>query len=64
MARESETYRFELEQLISKFPNQAVISRKELSEYLGKGRTWMDAHGFVGTSFTLVKVAYTLSHLK
>lgn len=63
MARESETYRLELEQLKNHFPSQAVINRSELMAYLGKNRTWLDNHGFNQKDFTLVQVAFRLSKL-
>lgn len=64
MARENETYRLELEQLRMAFPNKIVINRTELQAYTGKGRVWLDSHGFIGTSFTLVNVAHKLSKLE
>lgn len=63
MARENETYRLELEQLRNRFPNQAIINRTELMEYLGRNRTWLDNHGFSGKDFTLVQVAHRLSKM-
>lgn len=64
MARESETYRLELEQLRIAFPNKAVINRTELQEYTGKGRVWLNSHGFTQKDYTLVYVASKLSKLK
>lgn len=64
MSRESETYRLELEQLMTFFPGKAIINKTELMNYLGKKRVWLDSHGFTGTNFTLVAVANKLSKLK
>ena len=61
MARENETYRLELEQLMLHFPGKHVLTRTELMEYLGKNRTWLDNHGFAGKDFTIVWVASKLS---
>lgn len=64
MSRENETFRLELEMLREAFPSKAIISRTELMQYTGKGRAWLDAHGFAGKDFTLVNVANKLSKLK
>ena len=63
MARETETFRLELEQLMARFPDKTVLTRKDLMEYTGKKRGWLDSHGFTGKDFTLVKVATMLSKL-
>ena len=63
MARENETYRLELEQLLARFPEKTVLTRQEVMEYTGKGRGWLDAHGFAGKDLTVVKVAHLLSTL-
>ena len=63
MAKETETFRLELEQLIAHFPNKTVLTRKDVMEYTGKKRGWLDSHGFAGKDFTLVKVANLLSKL-
>ena len=64
MSKETETYRLELERLIAFFPDKRVINRTQLMKYTGKGRTWLNSHGFTGTEFTLVGVANKLSKLK
>lgn len=64
MSLENETFRLELEQIKSAFPNKAIINRTELMTYLGRKRAWLDSHGFTGTDFTLVSVANKLSKLK
>ena len=63
MAREPETFRLELEQLMIRFPDKTVLTRKDVMDYTGKKRGWLDSHGFIGKDFTIVKVANLLSKL-
>ena len=44
MPREPETFRLELEQILTHFGGKAVLTRSEVMEYTGKGRTWCDKH--------------------
>ena len=65
MAKENPTYRLELEQLLARFPGQTILSRTDIMNYTGRGRTWLDSHGFKGRKdFTAVQVAHILSGIK
>ena len=65
MARENATFRLELEQILATFPGQSILSRTDIMKYTGKGRTWLDSHGFKGRKdFTAVQVAHILSGIK
>lgn len=64
MAKEKPTYRLELEQLKSKYPDKTVLTKTDIMEYTGRGRRWMDSHGFKGKGdLTIVQVAAILSNL-
>lgn len=60
MAREKETFRLELEQLIAAYPQRAVLTRTDIMNYTGRGRKWLDSHGFTGKEYTRTDVAHTL----
>lgn len=64
MPREKATYRLELEALRERFPDRTVLTRQEIMDYTGKGKCWMNSHGFQGKrDFTLVQVAAILTNL-
>lgn len=64
MARERETYRLELEQVLAAFPNKATLTRTDVMAYTGRGRKWLNNHGFTGRQFTRTDVANILSGLR
>ena len=65
MARENATYRLQLEQIILMFPDKEILSRTDIMKFTGKGRVWLDSHGFKGRKdFTRVQVAHILSGIK
>ena len=65
MARENATYRLQLEQIIAQYPDKEILSRTDIMKYTGRGRKWLDSHGFAGrTDFTRVQVAHILSGIK
>ena len=61
MAREKETYRLELELVLAAFPNKRILNRSDVMHYTGRGRKWLDSHGFSGLEFTAVDVAHNLA---
>ena len=63
MAREKETFRLELELVLAAFPQKRVLTRTDVMQYTGRGRKWLDRHGFAGQEFTAVDVAHTLAGL-
>ena len=64
MAREKETYRLELEQVLAAFPDKRALTRTDVMNYTGRGRKWLDSHGFKGTQFTAVDVANKMAALR
>jgi hypothetical protein len=64
MAREKETFRLELEQVLAAFPHKRVLTRTDIMEYTGRGRKWLDSHGFRGQEFTAVDVANAMAGLR
>ncbi len=65
MPREPETFRLELEQILTHFGGKAVLTRSEVMEYTGKGRTWCDKHlKLPHSGCTAVQLALALSRLK
>ncbi len=63
MAREKETFRLELEMVLAAFPQKHVLTRTDVMKFTGRGRKWLDSHGFTGQEFTAVDVAHTLAGL-
>lgn len=63
MAREKETFRLELERVLAVFPHKAVLTRTDVMAYTGRGRKWLDSHGFTGTEFTAVDVAHNMASI-
>ncbi len=64
MAREKETYRLELEQILLKFGGRHILSKQDVMEYTGKGRSWCDKHLKIPPcGCTAVQLAFQLSHL-
>ena len=64
MPREMPTYRLHIEELRNHFPDRSVLSREDIMKYTGRGRKWIDSHGFRGRKdFTIVQVADILSRL-
>ena len=61
MSRERETFRLELEMLTKAYPNKHIYNRSDLMAYLGRGRCWLDSHGFTGQEYTAVDVAQKLA---
>lgn len=64
MAREKETFRLELEQVLAAFPQKRVLTRTDVMTYTGRGRKWLDSHGFKGQEFTAVDVANVMAGLR
>lgn len=46
--REPEGYRAEMEQIRTMFPGKGILNRTEAMQYTGRGRVWLDSHGFQG----------------
>lgn len=64
MAREKETYRLELEQILARF-GKSVLSFKEVQEYTGRGYKWCCAHlDIPHDGCTAVQLAHALTDLK
>lgn len=61
--KEPETYRLELEQILSRFPGKAVLSHSEVAQYVGHSRAWVTRNLGIPGDITAVKLAYTLSKL-
>ena len=61
MAREKETFRLELEMLLAAYPNKRIYNRSDIMAYTGRGRKWLDSHGFTGQDYTAVDVARNLA---
>lgn len=64
MSRELPLFRIELEQIMAAFPDKAVLNRTDIMRYTGRGRCWLDSHGFSGQEFTRADVANTLAGLR
>ena len=60
MPREKETFRLEMELLLTAYPNKRIFNRSDIMAYTGRGRKWLDSHGFTGQEYTAVDVARTL----
>ncbi len=64
MAREKPTYRLHLEQIRERFAGKTILTRTEVMEYTGKGRTFLDSHGFKGKrDITAVELAEFMAGL-
>ena len=65
MARENETYRLELEQILAAFGGKRVLSVTDVAGYVGKSRDWCREHlGISGKDgVTAVKLALILSRM-
>lgn len=63
MARRKETFDLELEMLLSAYPNKRIYNRSDVMAYTGRGRKWLDSHGFTGQEFTAVDVARNLASI-
>lgn len=64
MPRENETYRLELEQILSAFGNKRILSVTDVAGYVGRSRKWCRDHlGIDGDGVTAVKLALLLSRL-
>lgn len=64
MAREKPCYRVILEGLLAAFPGQNILTRTDIMAYTGRGRTWLDSHGFKGRkNLTVQETAMILSNL-
>jgi hypothetical protein len=61
MAREKETFRLELELLLAAYPQKRIYNRSDIMAYTGRGRKWLDSHGFTGQEYTAVDVARQLA---
>ena len=58
MAREKPTYRLHLEQIREQFQGKNILTRTEVMQYTGRGRTFLDSHGFKGKTYiTAVELA-------
>ena len=65
MAREKETYRFELELILEHFNGKHIISFTEVQEYTGRSYNWCRQHlNIPRKGCTAVQLAFALSHLK
>lgn len=64
MAREKETFRLELELVLAAFPNKKVLTRTDVMAYTGRGRKWLDSHGFDATEFSAVDVARQMTMIR
>ena len=65
MAREKETYRLELEQILARFGGKCIISFAEIQEYTGKGYKWCCKHlDIPHDGCTAVQLAHALTNLK
>lgn len=63
MAREKETYRLELEQILAYFGDKRILTLTDVATYVGKTRDWTRSHlGVTGEGVTAVKLAYILSN--
>ena len=64
MARENETYRLELEQILAEFNGKRVLSVSDVAGYVGRSRKWCREHlGIGGEGVTAVKLALILSRM-
>ena len=63
MPREAESYRPELEQILAYFPNKRVLSTKEIMEYTGRSRHWLERRKMLG-DMTAVQLALALTKLR
>lgn len=63
MARENETYRLELEQLLATFGGHKILTVTDVAGYVGHSREWCRKHfGISGkTGVTVTKLAHILS---
>jgi len=62
MSREAETYRPELEQILLHVSGRNVLSTKEIMEYTGRSRHWLERRGLLG-EMTAVQLAMALTKL-
>lgn len=64
MAREKETFRLELEQILARFDGRHIISFKEVREYTGKSYDWCTKHlDIPHDGCTAVQLAHALTNL-
>lgn len=64
MARENETYRLELEQILAVFNGKRVLSVSDVASFTGRSRKWCREHlGITGDGVTAVKLALLLSRM-
>lgn len=65
MARETATYRLELEELLAHFGGKRILSVTEVSAYLGRSRRWCREHLDIAgeTGVSIVALAKKLSEL-
>ena len=62
MPREPENYRPELEQILLHFPKKMVLNTKDVMEYTGRSRHWLENRGLLG-EMTAVQLAMALTKL-
>ena len=62
MSREAETYRPELEQILLFFSGRNVLNTKQIMEYTGRSRHWLEKRGLLG-EMTAVQLAMALTKL-
>ena len=62
MPRDAESYRPELEQILAYFPDKRILTTKEVMEYTGKSRHWLQNRGLLG-EMTSVQLALALTKL-
>lgn len=62
MAREKETYRAELEEILRYFGERKILTVTDMTKYLGKSREWVQAH-ISNKPITAVQLAYALTNL-
>ena len=63
MAREKETFRLELEQVIQYFGQKRIISRTDVQRYTGRSRNWVINRIGPQTEFTQVDLARAMASL-
>ena len=64
MARENETYRLELEQILATFGDKRILSVTDVAGYVGHSRRWCREHlGVSGDGVTAVKLALIMSRI-
>lgn len=61
--RELPNYREELEQVIAYFGQKRVLTKKDIQDYTGRGRKWVDNHIPKQQSYTQRDLAVAMARL-